>query len=162
MTCNNIHFVRFRHWGKNTGSGSIFSSANDMAKWMLMLLNDGKDSNGGRVVTEGVLGEVFKPSNVVPPSSYAANYRRPVVPESFTGDEYGLAWKLGYYRGDISLAFLFSLGKYSGMYRLVVCKVRIASETKSLIEWKRAVAFDIFTILLLFVPGKTSIDLFCP
>ena len=65
-----------------------------------MLLNDGRDSSGTRVLREGVLWEVFKPSNVVPPSSYAASYRRPVTPETFSGDTYGLGWKLGYYRGQ--------------------------------------------------------------
>ena len=70
-----------------------------MAKWMLLLLNDGKASSGGRVLREGVLGEVFKPSNVVPPASYAASYRRPVTPVTFSGDTYGLGWKMGYYRG---------------------------------------------------------------
>ena len=64
-----------------------------------MLLNDGKDSSGARVLRDGVLGEVFKPSNVVPPASYAAIYRRPVTPETFSGDTYGLGWKMGYYRG---------------------------------------------------------------
>lgn len=70
-----------------------------MAKWMLMLLNDGKDGSGRRVLREGVVKEVFTAQNVYPGSSYSANYMRPVTPESMTTDRYSLGWKLGYYRG---------------------------------------------------------------
>ncbi|KAK7104514.1 hypothetical protein V1264_019216 [Littorina saxatilis] len=92
-----LDFVR--HWGKNDGSGNIVSTSNDMAKWMLMLLNDGKDGSGRRVLREGVVKEVFTAQNVYPGSSYSANYMRPVTPESMTTDRYSLGWKLGYYRG---------------------------------------------------------------
>ena len=70
-----------------------------MAKWMMALLNDGKNSRGVRVLREGVVEEMFTAQNVYPPPSYAANYRRPVTPESFSGDTYGLGWKIGYYKG---------------------------------------------------------------
>jgi len=50
---------------------------------------------------DGVVEEVFRPQNVYPSPSYAANYRRPVTPESFTGETYSLGWKNGYYKGVV-------------------------------------------------------------
>jgi hypothetical protein len=71
-----------------------------MAKWLLMLLNDGKDTQGHRVLRSGVMDDVFHPANVLLGSSNAAeNYERPVTPESFSGDLYCLGWRKGYYRG---------------------------------------------------------------
>ncbi|KAK7488400.1 hypothetical protein BaRGS_00020374 [Batillaria attramentaria] len=92
-----IDFIR--HWGSNVGSGNIFSTANDMTQWMRMLLNGGKDTSGSRVLDQSVLDAVFKPSNALPPPSYAADYRRPTIPETFSSDTYGLGWRLGYYKG---------------------------------------------------------------
>ena len=103
LFCNihKTHASSARHWGKNTGSGNIVSTANDMARWMLALLNDGKDAGGVRVLRDRVVEEVFRPQNVYPSRSYAANYRRPVTPESFTGETYSLGWKNGYYKGVV-------------------------------------------------------------
>ncbi|XP_076464125.1 uncharacterized protein LOC143296197 [Babylonia areolata] len=87
-----------KHWGRNLGSGNIMSSANDMAQWMLMLLNQGRDRQGRRVLSDGVLDDVFSPQNVLRLSS-ASQHRKPVTPYSFTADGYALGWRVGYYRG---------------------------------------------------------------
>lgn len=92
-----LDFVK--HWGSNVGSGNIFSTANDMANWMRMLLNGGLDTAGSRVLQQSVLDTVFKPCNTIPPASYAADYMRPTLPETFSADTYGLGWRLGYYKG---------------------------------------------------------------
>ena len=119
LFCNihKTHASSARHWGKNTGSGNIVSTANDMARWMLALLNDGKDGDGVRVLRDGVVDEVFRPQNFYPSPSYAANYRRPVTPESFSGETYSLGWKNGYYKGVVWDTLILSVSRFGLVVR---------------------------------------------
>ncbi|XP_025104899.1 uncharacterized protein LOC112570594 [Pomacea canaliculata] len=88
-----------RHWGSFIGSGNVFSSARDMSQWLLCLLNDGTAADGRRVLAQGLVDTLHKPQNTIPLSSYAKYYMKPVTPQTFSGDTYGLGWRLGYYRG---------------------------------------------------------------
>ncbi|KAL8602656.1 hypothetical protein ACOMHN_029978 [Nucella lapillus] len=91
-----VDFIK--HWGRNLGSGNVMSSANDMAQWMLMLLNNGYDTQGRTVLRDGVVEQTFTAQNVLFLSS-EYKYRKPAVPYSFTSDNYALGWRRGYYKG---------------------------------------------------------------
>lgn len=97
-----IDFIK--HWGKNTGSGSIVSTSTDLAKWTAMLLNNGNDTHGARVLRSGVVQQVFQPAGVLSDSSFEEGYKRPVTPVSFSGDTYCLGWRKGHYR-DYTLMY---------------------------------------------------------
>jgi len=57
-----------------SGSGSIFTTASDMGKWLAMHLNEGKDENGKPLISSSLLKESYSPQ----PGS----------------EKYGLGWSL--------------------------------------------------------------------
>jgi CubicO group peptidase (beta-lactamase class C family) len=74
-------------------AGSILSSVSDMARWMLVMLNEG-EIDGKRVVSPEVVAEVFRP-NVIYPMSPESKTLFPSTHFS----TYGLGWGLRDYRG---------------------------------------------------------------
>ncbi|XP_067665045.1 uncharacterized protein [Haliotis asinina] len=87
------------HWAMLGGSGSVVSSADDMAKWMLFHLSGGKNREGNQVVAEDLLKETYKPRNAISGGSINTYFSRPKTPVTMSNDGYGLGWKSGYYRG---------------------------------------------------------------
>ncbi len=74
-------------------AGSINSTANDMAKWVIALVNGGK-YNGNQVLSPATIREIQTPTMVLPA----------VVPLPYdeTGfGTYGLGWSIASYRGHI-------------------------------------------------------------
>lgn len=55
-----------------TSSGGVASSANDMAKWMLMLLAGGKTPDGKQLIDPAVLRDSMSPHNIIPLPADAA------------------------------------------------------------------------------------------
>ncbi|XP_046556379.1 protein flp-like isoform X2 [Haliotis rubra] len=88
-----------RHWAKLGGSGSVVSTADDMAKWMLFHLSGGKNREGNQVVAEDLLKETYKPRNAISGGSINTYFSRPKTPVTMSNNGYGLGWKSGYYRG---------------------------------------------------------------
>lgn len=83
-------------WGsfENAGAaGSVVSSANDMAKWLVMHLNQGR-FEGRQVLSDGTLAEIFSVGNSQSPSDF------PLTP-GLGG--YAMGWRRGDYRGRIHL-----------------------------------------------------------
>ncbi|CAD5120231.1 DgyrCDS8803 [Dimorphilus gyrociliatus] len=78
------------------GSGSIMSTANDMAKWLSYLLNPSRFP--GAPFNKS-LTETFEESNVIKETSSSKLYRRPLSPVTYSFHEYGLGWRTGFYRG---------------------------------------------------------------
>jgi CubicO group peptidase (beta-lactamase class C family) len=74
-------------------AGSINSTANDMAKWVITLINGGK-YNGKQVLSPNSIREIQTPTMVAPASV--------PLPYSENGyGTYGLGWSINSYRGHI-------------------------------------------------------------
>jgi hypothetical protein len=84
-----------------------------MSKWVTMLLNDGKAADGSDVIPSDVIRDVHTAHMTFESSSADMAYLRPEAPVSYTHFSYGLAWRIGYYRGNycpISLLLLINEG----------------------------------------------------
>ena len=84
-------------WGELGGSGSILTSANDMAEWLHLQLNKGMSQSGVRVVEESVVEETHDPVNGYPSTS--SYLKRPNIPVTYDYSKYALGWRTGFYRG---------------------------------------------------------------
>lgn len=75
-------------------AGSVWSSADDMAKWMAVMLDSSKYS-GGRLLTAKTWTEMFKPQVIVPPNQFypTAQLTKP------NWTTYGLGWFQHDYKG---------------------------------------------------------------
>ena len=62
-----ISMSLFSEWGELGGSGSVFTTANEMAEWLHVQLNGGENQSGERVLDESVLEETHDPVNGYPP-----------------------------------------------------------------------------------------------
>lgn len=76
-------------------AGAIAASADDMAKWLLVLLNNGKTPEGVQVLSNTRLGEMMTAGIAYAGSSL----RPPLYPVSFETYAYGYGWMVGSYRG---------------------------------------------------------------
>ena len=71
-------------------TGGIYSTADDMARWMVFQLGDGT-FEGRRIVSPEMMAEMHRPQVVT---------HRPVPPPEFTSSAYGLGWFVESYRGE--------------------------------------------------------------
>ncbi|XP_076465443.1 uncharacterized protein LOC143297148 [Babylonia areolata] len=86
-------------WSELAGSGSVVSTADDMARWMNFHLSKGQGPEAGkRVMTESTMEQLYKPRTAMDKSPLS-KFRQPDVPVTFTYDVYGLGFRNGYYRG---------------------------------------------------------------
>ncbi|XP_013383695.1 uncharacterized protein LOC106154028 [Lingula anatina] len=85
-------------WSMNAPSMAIVSDSVDMGKWILFHLNEGRAEDDTQVIPQEVLAETYRPVIPVPHprNKFTA---RPITPVTFIFEEYGCAWKVGYYRG---------------------------------------------------------------
>jgi CubicO group peptidase (beta-lactamase class C family) len=90
-------------------AGSVWSSVDDMAKWMQFLLDGGTSggANGKRLLSEAAFAELFKPQTIAPYDMYPTT--RLTRPHWMT---YGLGWFQQDYRGR---AVDFHTGSIDGM-----------------------------------------------
>lgn len=88
-----------RNWGTAGGSGSITSTASDMTKWLHAQVNGGKSPEGVQVIPEEVLEQTHTAYNIIGETSSDKAFRKPESDVSFTFGNYGLGWRIGYYRG---------------------------------------------------------------
>jgi CubicO group peptidase (beta-lactamase class C family) len=91
-------------------AGSVWSSVDDMARWMRFNLNGGQ-LDGRRLVSEATHAEILSPQVIAPKSMYPTMLL--VQPRFFT---YGLAWFLHDYRGE---AVAMHTGSINGMNALI-------------------------------------------
>ncbi|XP_050400285.1 protein flp [Patella vulgata] len=90
-----------RHWELIGGSGSMMSTAEDMAKWLIFQLNNGKTPNGTQLMDLQDFEDTHRPRNMIS-SKYSATgkyFTRPKIPVTTSNDGYALGWKTGFYRG---------------------------------------------------------------
>lgn len=90
-------------------AGSVWSSVDDMARWIRFNLNGG-ELDGRRLLAEATHREIFSPQVIAPTSMYPT--MTIVQPRFFT---YGLAWFIHDYRGE---AVVMHTGSINGMNAL--------------------------------------------
>lgn len=88
-----VQVIPYRNIDAMGPAGSINSTANDMAHWLMALINGGK-YNGEQVLSEKTVREVQTPTMVMP-AQVPLQYD-----ESFYSS-YGLAWTITAYRGHV-------------------------------------------------------------
>lgn len=94
-------YPSFRHWGIYGGSTGLLSSSTDIAKWMLMQLNDGKNENGDVVIKSADLAQTHSPQTAIRSSTVEKNFHKPKAPFTVTETSYAFGWKNGFYKGTI-------------------------------------------------------------
>lgn len=82
----------YRNAGPGGPTGTIVSSAKDLAKWLLMLTKSGLNEQGNVVIDSDVIKDTMQPHVVShsPPGEEPFNY---------TSDTYGMGWFTGYFMG---------------------------------------------------------------
>jgi CubicO group peptidase (beta-lactamase class C family) len=75
-------------------AGSVWSSIDDMSKWMACMLDSSKYS-GGRLLKAGTWTEMFKPATLVPPNEFYPTMQ--IIKPNWT--TYGLGWFQHDYKG---------------------------------------------------------------
>ena len=75
-------------------AGSVWSSVEDMSRWLRMLLADGVAPDGTRLLSEEVVEEMFRPQQLLPGEAYPT--QRVTRPNWVS---YGLGWFQHDYRG---------------------------------------------------------------
>jgi CubicO group peptidase (beta-lactamase class C family) len=89
-------------------AGSVWSSVEDMSRWLRMLLNGGVAADGTRILSEAVVEEMFTPQTMVTPSQFYPT-QQITHPNWMT---YGLAWFQHDFRGQ---KLDFHTGSIDGM-----------------------------------------------
>ncbi|CAL1526699.1 unnamed protein product [Lymnaea stagnalis] len=87
-----------RRWAQLSGSGSVMSSADDMARWMNFHLFDGKDAQGNEVVKAKQIAEIYKGRFFVGPET-GKETRLSKYPVTSTDEIYAFGIRRGFYRG---------------------------------------------------------------
>ncbi|GLC24944.1 serine hydrolase [Roseisolibacter agri] len=91
-------------------AGSVWSSVDDMAKWMRFVLDSGR-VGGKRLLSEATFRELLSPQTIAPTSMYPT--MTVVRPHFFT---YGLGWFLHDYAGE---AVAMHTGSIDGMSAII-------------------------------------------
>lgn len=113
-----VSLLLHKYWGELGGSGSILSTAEDMAKWLLFQLGEGPLGTG-EVLSRTSLDETHRPVSVIPDSASSAQFRKPRCPVSYTFGEYALGWRRGYYRGWPMILHTGTSWGYGGLATLI-------------------------------------------
>ena len=100
------------NWDTMAAAGGVISSADDMAKWLLLQLRRGELADGGRLFSRASTHRMWSPHTVIPVSE-AARERIP----STHFRSCGLGWMLADYRGRQTVGHG---GGYDGMYSQVL------------------------------------------
>ncbi|CAL1526698.1 unnamed protein product [Lymnaea stagnalis] len=87
-----------RRWAQLSGSGSIMTSADDMARWMNFHLFDGKDAQGNQVVKAEHIAEVYKGRFFVGQEKEKET-KLSKFPVTCTDEIYAFGIRRGFYRG---------------------------------------------------------------
>ena len=83
-------------------AGAIASSAEDMAKWLNLLLNKGTTLEGEVVLNDTRIDEMMHPMIT---RSGSHRWWKPEFPFTYDEHSYGYAWMVGSYRGKKILSF---------------------------------------------------------
>ncbi len=111
-TLENVKPIPWYNWDTMAAAGGIISSANDMAKWLRVLLDQGKIDGDHRLFSDASSRRMWSLHTVLP-FSESAQKRSPTT--HFKA--YGLGWSLSDYKGRMTVSHG---GGYDGMYSHVL------------------------------------------
>jgi len=111
-TLESVSPIPWYNWDTMAAAGGIISSANDMAKWLRVLLDHGKIDNDHRLFSDASSRRMWTLHTVLP-FSESAQKRSPTT--HFKA--YGLGWSLSDYKGRMTVSHG---GGYDGMYSHVL------------------------------------------
>ncbi|ELU08826.1 hypothetical protein CAPTEDRAFT_208131 [Capitella teleta] len=95
-------------------AAGVFSTANDMAKWMIFQLNEGRNTEGDSLIP--ALTETHKASTVMGRES--PRVQKPAFPVDDMRLTYAMGWRNGMYRGYEKL-------QHTGAYSSFECHLRL-------------------------------------
>ena len=75
------------------------SCSEDLTKWMLMQLGDGRSQSGAEVLRASDLHQTHTPQTVIASSTVEKNFHQPLAPFTVTETGYAFGWKTGHYKG---------------------------------------------------------------
>ncbi|XP_045156501.2 protein flp-like [Mercenaria mercenaria] len=108
-----------KQWGVYGGSTGLMSSSADIAKWMLMQLNDGKNENGDVVIDPADLAQTHSPQTAIRSSTVETNFHKPKAPFTVTETAYAFGWKNGFYKEYKMLRHTGTTYGYSSLITLL-------------------------------------------
>lgn len=108
-----------KQWGIYAGSTGLMSSSQDIAKWMLMQLNDGKNEYGVEVVRSADLAQTHSPQTAIRSSTVEKNFHKPKGPFTVTETSYAFGWKNGFYKEYKMLRHTGTTYGYSSLVTLL-------------------------------------------
>ncbi|KAJ3069260.1 hypothetical protein HDU99_002983, partial [Rhizoclosmatium hyalinum] len=76
----------------SVGEGSMVSSVNDMAKWLSLILNKGRTSDGKELISKGQFDMIMTPHSIISGSVSNSDIQQ---------EAYGLGWDLSSYKGKM-------------------------------------------------------------
>ena len=83
-------------------AGSIYSTPEDMGKWMLFHLNEGRGENGLQIIDNNTLKETYREQMA---TQFFGNMFKPEYPISDSVISYNMGWMSSVYRGTYSFTF---------------------------------------------------------
>lgn len=110
-TVSEVRPLPWYNWDTMAAAGGIISSANDMSKWLRLVLNQGEWGDD-RLYSRSVSHAMWSPETIIPISA-SARQRQPRT----LFRAYGLGWSLSDYAGHRVAAHG---GGYDGMYSRVM------------------------------------------
>lgn len=111
-TLETVTPVPWYNWDTMAAAGGVISSANDMAKWLRVLLDHGKIDDDHRLFSDASSRRMWSLHTILP-FSEASQKRSPTT--HFKA--YGLGWSLSDYKGRMTVSHG---GGYDGMYSHVL------------------------------------------
>ncbi len=104
--------IPWYNWDTMAAAGGIISSVNDMSKWLITQMNEGKLADGKRLFSDDSSHLMWSPHTIIPVSKFGKK-RYPTT--HFRA--YGLGWSLADLKGRKTVSHG---GGYDGMYSRVV------------------------------------------
>jgi CubicO group peptidase (beta-lactamase class C family) len=88
------------YWSELAGSGAVVTTADDMAKWLMFHLSEGRTPDGGVLMPSKTLQELYV-ARTAQQSPTTSKFSRPQLPVTLSYDVYGMGFRTGYYRGRL-------------------------------------------------------------
>ncbi|KAH3838087.1 hypothetical protein DPMN_111493 [Dreissena polymorpha] len=108
-----------KHCTVYIGSNGIMSCSEDLTKWMLMQLGDGRSQSGAEVLRASDLRQTHIPQTVIQSSTVEKNFHRPLASFTVTETGYAFGWKTGHYKGYQMLRHTGTTFGYSSLVTLL-------------------------------------------
>ncbi|MDH3225410.1 MAG: beta-lactamase family protein, partial [Gemmatimonadota bacterium] len=138
-------------------AGSVWSSVEDMSKWLRFLLTEGETADGVRLLTEETVEELFRPQALVPRSQFYPTAQ--LTEPGWT--TYGLAWFQHDYDGrkiDFHTGSIDGMVAIAGLIRAEELGVYVLGNLDH-VEVRHALMYRVFDLFGEGEPRDWSTDL---